>query len=62
LDWISSLLLFLLLGKKYGWSKKLTGCLILTGAREYIIPGFPIALYGQEGMKTAILVDQPELL
>jgi hypothetical protein len=31
-SWIGlvALLLFLLLGKKYGWSKKLTGCLILT--------------------------------
>jgi predicted permease len=42
--------------------KKLTGCLILTAGLEHV-PWFSIieALYGQEGMKTAILVDQPEL-
>ncbi|MEZ7506287.1 AEC family transporter [Flavobacterium sp. Arc2] len=57
-----SFLLFRFLGKKYGWSKKLTGCLILTaGLGNTSFLGFPIieALYGQEGMKTAILVDQP---
>jgi predicted permease len=40
----------------------LTGCLILTaGLGNTSFLGFPIieALYGQEGMKTAILVDQP---
>ncbi|MGO4821552.1 MULTISPECIES: AEC family transporter [unclassified Flavobacterium] len=55
-------LLFRFLGAKYGWSKKLTGCLILTaGLGNTSFLGFPIiqALYGDEGMKTAILVDQP---
>jgi predicted permease len=55
-------LLFGFLGAKYGWSKKLTGCLILTaGLGNTSFLGFPIiqALYGDEGMKTAILVDQP---
>lgn len=55
-------ILFRFLGKKYGWSKKLTGCLILTaGLGNTSFLGFPIiqALYGDEGMKTAILVDQP---
>ena len=54
--------LFRFLGKKYGWSQKLTGCLILTaGLGNTSFLGFPIiqALYGDEGMKTAILVDQP---
>jgi hypothetical protein len=63
MDWVCSFVcVFRFLGKKYGWSKKLTGCLILTGLK-YVVPCFPIieALYGQEGMKTAILVDQPEL-
>lgn len=58
----TSFLLFRFLGNKYGWSKKLTGCLIITaGLGNTSFLGFPIieALYGQEGMKTAILVDQP---
>lgn len=55
-------LIFYTLGKTYGWSRKLTGCLILMsglGNTSYV--GFPVieALYGIEGLKTAILVDQP---
>jgi predicted permease len=63
--WISftvSWLFFSLLGKKYGWSKKLIGCLIMTaGFSNTSFLGFPIiqALYGDEGLKMAILVDQP---
>lgn len=55
-------LFFTFLSKKFGWSKKLTGCLIITaGLGNTSFLGFPIiqALYGEEGMKTAILVDQP---
>lgn len=62
IGFIVSYLLFSLLGKKFGWSKKLTGCLIITaGLGNTSFLGFPIiqALYGEEGMKTAILVDQP---
>jgi len=57
-----SYLFFGILGKKLGWSRKLTGCLIITaGFGNTSFLGFPIieALYGQEAMKTAILVDQP---
>lgn len=63
--WISftvSWLFFSLLGNKYGWSRKLTGCLIMTaGFSNTSFLGFPIiqALYGEEGLKMAILVDQP---
>ena len=63
--WISftvSWLLFSFLGKKYGWSGKLTGCMIMTaGFSNTSFLGFPIiqALYGEEGLKMAILVDQP---
>ncbi len=63
--WISftvSWLFFGLLGNKYGWSRKLTGCLIMTaGFSNTSFLGFPIiqALYGEEGLKMAILVDQP---
>jgi malate permease and related proteins len=54
--------LFRFLGKKYGWSKKLIGCLIITaGLGNTSFLGYPIvnALYGSEGLKMAILVDQP---
>jgi predicted permease len=39
----------------------LIGCLILTAGLGNTSFGFPIieALYGEEGLKTAILVDQP---
>ncbi len=55
-------LIFFFLGKKMGWSNKLIGCLILTsGMGNTSFVGFPIinALYGNEGLKTAIIVDQP---
>lgn len=57
-----SALIFYTLGKSYGWSRKLTGCLILmAGLGNTSFVGFPVveALYGLEGLKTAILVDQP---
>lgn len=63
--WISfttAILFFGLLGKRMGWSRKLTGCLILTaGFGNTSFLGFPIiqALYGEEGLKAAIIVDQP---
>lgn len=53
---------FFFLGRKLGWSNKLIGCLILTaGLGNTSFLGFPIiqALYGEEGLKTAIIVDQP---
>ena len=57
-----SWLFFGVLGKRFGWSKALTGCLIICGGLSNTsFLGFPIitALYGESGMKTAILVDQP---
>lgn len=57
-----SYLFFSFLGNRFGWSKKLTGCLIITaGLGNTSFLGFPIiqALYGEDGLKTAILVDQP---
>lgn len=62
ITFIVSYLFFNFLGKRYGWSRKLTGCLIITaGLGNTSFLGFPIiqALYGEEGLKTAILVDQP---
>lgn len=63
--WIIFLLswaFFGLLGKYLHWPVKLTGALILTaGLGNTAFVGFPLieALYGQEGLKTAIVVDQP---
>ncbi len=57
-----SFFLFRFLGKKYGWSRKLIGCLTITaGLGNTSFLGYPIvnALYGSEGLKMAILVDQP---
>lgn len=59
---ILSFLFFVALGKSFGWSKKLTGCLILTGGLgNTAFVGFPIieGLYGKEGLETAIIIDQP---
>lgn len=63
--WISfglSFLLFNYLGKINNWSKKLTGCLIITsGLGNTSFVGIPIiqALYGDEGLNTLIVVDLP---
>ena len=63
--WISfivSFCFFYFLGKKWGWSKKIIGCLVLTsGLANTSFLGYPIisALYGESGLKIAILVDQP---
>lgn len=57
-----SFLFFYLIGTYLKWSRKLIGCLILTGGLgNTSFVGFPIieALYGAEGLKTAIIVDQP---
>ncbi len=57
-----SLLFFTILSKIFNWPRKLTGCLILTaGLGNTAFVGFPVieALYGKEGLKTAIIVDQP---
>lgn len=58
----ASWLFFGLLGKFLGWSRKLTGSLILTaGLGNTAFVGFPMieALYGTDGLKTAIIIDQP---
>jgi len=57
-----SFVFFYALGTYFKWSKKLIGCLILmAGLGNTSFVGFPIieALYGSEGLKTAIIVDQP---
>ena len=57
-----SFLFFYSIGKRLGWPNRLIGCLIITaGLGNTSFVGFPIiqALYGEEGLKTAIIVDQP---
>ncbi|WP_337967026.1 AEC family transporter [uncultured Flavobacterium sp.] len=63
--WICFILAFVFfhfLGRKFGWSNKLIGCLILTaGLSNSSFLGYPIieALFGKKGLETAVLVDQP---
>lgn len=62
IGFILSFVFFYFIGKRLGWSNKLIGCLILTaGLGNTSFVGFPIiqALYGDEGLKTAIIIDQP---
>jgi predicted permease len=57
-----SYLFFSSLQRFLGWSDSLTGCLILTsGLGNTAFVGFPIveAFFKEEGLKTAIVVDQP---
>lgn len=62
--WISfglAWLFFGLVGKWRGWSRGVTGCLIITcGLANTSFVGFPVvhALYGSEGIKIALLIDQ----
>ncbi|WLD22543.1 AEC family transporter [Flavobacterium dauae] len=63
--WIAfglSFLLFSYLGKINNWSKKLTGCLIITsGLGNTSFVGIPVvqALYGDDGLNTLIIIDLP---
>lgn len=62
IGFVLSYVFFNLLAKIFGWSRKLTGCLILLGGLgNTSFVGFPVieALYGKEGLETAIIVDQP---
>jgi malate permease and related proteins len=57
-----SFLFFSTLGIWLKWPRKLTGCLIIvSGLGNTSFVGFPViqALYGEEGLQTAIIVDQP---
>lgn len=65
MPWIAfagAFLLFAGLGKLFGWSKSLIGCLILTGGLgNTSFVGIPVieALYGKEGLETLIMIDLP---
>ncbi|AKD03935.1 AEC family transporter [Pontibacter korlensis] len=57
-----SALFFWSLGKAFGWSHKLIGCLIITGGfSNTSFVGLPVieALYGADSLETVILIDQP---
>lgn len=62
IGFVLSYAFFVTLSKIFGWSRKLTGCLILLGGLgNTSFVGFPVieALYGKQGLETAIIVDQP---
>ncbi|WP_266204838.1 AEC family transporter [Pontibacter kalidii] len=65
LAWIcfgAAALFFWGLGKAFGWSRKLVGCLILTGGLgNTSFVGLPVieALFGPDSLETVILIDQP---
>ena len=62
LGFLGSFLFFSLLAGIFKWPRKLTGCLILMGGLgNTSFVGFPVieALYGKQGLETAIIVDQP---
>lgn len=59
---ILAVLFFSFLGKKMNWSKTLIGALILcAGFGNTSFVGIPViqSLYGESGLKTVMLVDQP---
>jgi predicted permease len=54
-------LVFGYLGKHLGWNKKTIGCLIICGGLSNTgFIGYPVieAIYGAEGLKIAVLIDQ----
>ncbi|MBF0597734.1 AEC family transporter [Faecalibacter rhinopitheci] len=62
IGFIGAAIFFITLGKIFNWSKKLIGCLLLTaGLGNTSFVGIPMiqALFGDEGIKTLIIVDIP---
>ncbi len=62
LNIILAVLFFSFLGKKLNWSKSLIGALIMcAGFGNTSFVGIPViqSLYGESGLKTVMLVDQP---
>lgn len=62
IGFLVALVFFVGLGKLFHWSNKLIGCLLLTaGLGNTSFVGIPViqALYGDEGIKTLIIVDIP---
>jgi len=57
-----ALLLSLLMGKVFNWSREVTGVVtLISGIGNTSFMGFPIisSYYGPEGLKLAVLADQP---
>lgn len=62
---ISAILFFIILGKIFSWKQSVIGALIMcAGFGNTSFVGIPVvqALYGEEGIKTVMLVDQPNLV
>ncbi len=62
IGFLAALIFFVPIGRYFGWSKKLIGCLLLTaGLGNTSFVGIPViqALYGDEGVKSLIIVDIP---
>lgn len=56
-----SWLIFGFLGKKFNWSNRITGCLIITaGLANTSFVGIPVvrALFGEEAVQIALIIDQ----
>ncbi len=57
-----ALLIFSFVGKKLGWTKSLIGAVVMcVGFGNTSFVGIPViqALFGEEGIKTVMMVDQP---
>lgn len=62
---MAAILFFVILGRIFSWQKSVIGALIMcAGFGNTSFVGIPIiqALYGEEGIKTVMLVDQPNLV
>ena len=62
---VAAILFFVVLGKIFSWKHSVIGALIMcAGFGNTSFVGIPViqALYGEEGIKTAMLVDQPNLV
>lgn len=59
---IFSIIFFSILGKKLGWKRTVTGAIILcAGFGNTSFVGIPViqSIYGENGIKTVMMVDQP---
>ncbi len=62
---VAAILFFVVLGKIFSWKHSIIGALIMcAGFGNTSFVGIPViqALYGEEGIKTVMLVDQPNLV
>lgn len=62
LNILFAILIFAFLGKKLGWSKSLIGAVMMcVGFGNTSFVGIPViqALFGEQGIKTVMMVDQP---